>query len=124
MNFLEKLNYMLEKENLNRNSLSKQSGIPYTTIDGWYKKGYDEMRLSTLKKLANFFNTDLEFWVENNNTSSVLMNEHTLSPDEKEIILNYRQLNKEGQQVLSDFADTLVSSKKYEKYNNIQTKNA
>ena len=102
MNFLEKLNYMLEKENLNRNSLSKQSGIPYTTIDGWYKKGYDEMRLSTLKKLANFFNTDLEFWVENNNTSSVLMNE-------SDIVGKYTAVNATIPEGSMFYSDVLVN---------------
>lgn len=39
MDFLEKLNYLMEKNHLNKNTLSKACNIPYTTIDGWYKKG-------------------------------------------------------------------------------------
>lgn len=63
MDFLEKLNQLMKKNNLNKSTLSKSSGIPYTTIDGWYKKGYDGLKLSTLKKLSNFFNTTLDYWV-------------------------------------------------------------
>ena len=40
MDFLEKLNYLMHENNLNKSTLSKACEIPYTTIDGWYKKGY------------------------------------------------------------------------------------
>ena len=38
MDFLHKLDFLMEKYGLNKNSMSQNSGIPYTTIDGWYKK--------------------------------------------------------------------------------------
>lgn len=46
---------------------------------------------------------------------------HTLDKQETQLISLYRQLNTEGQDILIDTADTLVSSKKYEKCNTIQT---
>ena len=64
MYFLEKLDYLMKEKNLNKNTLSKACGIPYTTIDGWYKKGYEGLKLATLKKLADFFGTSLDYWVE------------------------------------------------------------
>ncbi len=39
MDFLEKLDYLMKQNNLNKSRLSKACDIPYTTIDGWYKKG-------------------------------------------------------------------------------------
>lgn len=62
MDFLEKLNYLMERDNLNKSTLSKACDIPYTTIDGWYKKGYEGLKLTTLRKLAKFFGTSLDFW--------------------------------------------------------------
>ncbi|MCI8414119.1 MAG: helix-turn-helix transcriptional regulator [Ruminiclostridium sp.] len=62
MNFLEKLNYMMEKNHLNKSTLAKASGIPYTTIDGWYKRGYGGLQLTSLRKLAEYFDTTLDFW--------------------------------------------------------------
>ena len=62
MDFLEKLNYLMDKNKLNKSTLSKACDIPYTTIDGWYKKGYEGLKLTTLRKLANFFGTSLDFW--------------------------------------------------------------
>lgn len=71
MDFLEKLNYLMKKNNLNKNSLSKACNIPYTTIDGWYKKGYEGLKLTTLRKLADFFGTSLDYWAVENNDLSV-----------------------------------------------------
>ncbi len=62
MNFLEKLDYLMQQKGLNKSSLSKSCNIPYTTIDGWYKKGYEGLKLTTLKKLADFFGTSLDYW--------------------------------------------------------------
>ncbi len=62
MDFLEKLNYLMEKNHLNKSTLSKACNIPYTTIDGWYKKGYEGLKLTTLRKLAEFFGTSLDYW--------------------------------------------------------------
>ena len=67
MNFLEKLNYLMEKKHLNKNTLSKACHIPYTTIDGWYKRGYEGLKLTTLRKLADFFETSLDYWVSEDN---------------------------------------------------------
>lgn len=67
MDFLEKLDFLMEKNNLNKHSLSKVCDIPYTTIDGWYKKGYEGLKLTTLRKLANYFDTTLDFWANDIN---------------------------------------------------------
>lgn len=68
MDFLQKLDFMMKKYSLNKRTLSQNSGIPYTTIDGWYKKGYEGMKISTLRILASYFNTVLDFWIQDNIT--------------------------------------------------------
>lgn len=67
MDFLEKLNYLMDKNHLNKSTLSKACNIPYTTIDGWYKKGYEGLKLTTLRKLAEFFGTSLDYWASEDN---------------------------------------------------------
>lgn len=62
MNILEKLDYLMKTNGLNRHSLAMKSGIPYTTIDGWYKKGWEKMYLTSLKKLSAFFKVSMDFW--------------------------------------------------------------
>ena len=61
MSFLTKLDKLMQDKNINKNQLSKESGVPYTTIDGFYKKGPDNIKLSTLKKLASYFGCSLDY---------------------------------------------------------------
>lgn len=63
-NFIDKLDYLMEHQQLNRNILSGKSGIPYTTIDNWYKRGYEGLKLTTLKKLSNALNVDIDYWID------------------------------------------------------------
>jgi transcriptional regulator with XRE-family HTH domain len=62
MSFLNKLELLMKEKNIdNINQLSKETGIPYTTIDGFYKKGTENIKLSTLRKLADYFNCSLDY---------------------------------------------------------------
>lgn len=113
MDFLEKLNQLMLEKGLNKSTLSRECGIPYTTIDGWYKKGYQELRLSTLKRLATFFNTSLDYWANDNEFNL------TLSDHEKKLILMYRRKRElqpavdklldisESDSIAADAADTV-----------------
>ncbi len=61
MDFLNKLDALMAVHGLNKHTLSIQCGVPYTTIDAWYKKGYNNAKLSTIQKLADFFGTTLDY---------------------------------------------------------------
>ena len=63
MNFLDKLNFLLNKYQLNKHTFALASGIPYTTIDGLYKKGYKKIKLDTLEKIAHYFNVPIDYLV-------------------------------------------------------------
>ena len=57
MTFTEKLVYLMNKNGIkNRSQLSKQSGIPYTTIVGFFEKGTENIRRTKFIKLSVFFN--------------------------------------------------------------------
>ena len=61
--FLERLDMLLAEKRIRKSTLSRESGIPYTTIDGFYKKGYENIKLSTLQKLADYFDVSVDFLV-------------------------------------------------------------
>lgn len=92
MTLLEKLDDLMKRHNLNKGQLSNKADIPYSTIDGFYKKGYDNMKLSTFKKLCLYFDVDM---------TSMAYDELEIQPfdpermhttrREREIILKYRQ---------------------------------
>ena len=64
MTFLDKLDLLMQCSGLNRNKLSIMSGVPYTTIDGFYKKGYENAKISTLKKIAKALGCSLDYLIE------------------------------------------------------------
>lgn len=61
MNFLEKVSFLMQEQGLNKRTLSQKSGIPYTTISDWYNKGFENTRISTVKKLATYFDVTLDY---------------------------------------------------------------
>lgn len=66
MNLTEKLDFLMSEKNMNKRNLSMETGIPYTTIDGFYKKGTENIKLSTLKKIADYFNITLDEIADDN----------------------------------------------------------
>ena len=61
MNFLEKLDSLMSEMSINKAELSRISGVPYTTIDGFYKKGYENAKISTIRKIARALGTSLDY---------------------------------------------------------------
>lgn len=107
MDFLEKLNLLMRENKLNKNSLSKSSEIPYTTIDGWYKKGYESMQLTTLKKLSNFFETSLDFWANDDIDDPTYgkANGFKVEFTEMQLVKKYRLLDTYGKEAVDDILD-------------------
>ena len=64
MTFLEKLDRLMDEKSVNKADLSRISGVPYTTIDGFYKKGYENAKISTIRKIAHALETSLDYLVE------------------------------------------------------------
>lgn len=65
MSFTDRLEYLMDRNGIkNKSELAKISGIPYTTIDGFYKKGSDNIKLSTLRKLAKCLHCSLDYLTE------------------------------------------------------------
>lgn len=88
MDFLDRLDSLMRARGINKNKLSKESGIPYTTIDGLYKKGYENTKLSTVRKLCAYFGVSMDYLVgtEHSSTSKI-----SITDQENQIILAYRQ---------------------------------
>lgn len=59
--FLEKLDLLMAEKGITRGGLAKGSGVPYTTIIGLYEKGYENVKLSTIRKIAGFLNVSIEY---------------------------------------------------------------
>ena len=60
MTMTEKLDILMARRNMTRGKLASATGIPYNTIVGFYTKGYNNIKLSNLKKVADFFDISLD----------------------------------------------------------------
>lgn len=60
MSLTDKLDRYMKEKNISRLQLAKESGVPYTTIVNFYEKGTKNVKLSTLKRLADYMNCTLD----------------------------------------------------------------
>ena len=60
----EKLDRMMARERLNRRQLAAATGVPYTTIDGWYKKGTRNAKLKNIRIIAEFFGVPVDYLLD------------------------------------------------------------
>ena len=63
MNIAERIDRLMVAQHINRRQLSIGANIPYTTLDGIAKKGGHNIQLTTLIKLADFFQVSIDYLV-------------------------------------------------------------
>lgn len=93
MTFTEKLDGLMAERHLSRAGLSRASGIPYTTIIGFYEKGAENIKLSTLRRLADFFQVPVGYLAGD--------------PAAAAAPAHYGELSPKGQQLVDNFIDAL-----------------
>ena len=64
MKLTDKLDGLMKEKGINKVELSELTGIPYMTIVNFYKKGTDNIKLSTLRKLSKYFKVTLDYIVD------------------------------------------------------------
>lgn len=79
MKLTDKLDQLMAERNINKPELSRGSGVPYTTIDNFYKKGTDNVKLSTLKKLSKFFGVSLDYLADDDEDDRFVIKEEPAS---------------------------------------------
>ncbi|MDD6189249.1 MAG: LexA family transcriptional regulator [Clostridiales bacterium] len=89
--FPENVRALMEERGINKRELSLGSGIPYTTIDGWFKKGGDNVHLGTLLRLAEYFNVSLD---------SLAGTDGGMTPAEQLMLGRWRRLDEHGQRMV------------------------
>lgn len=96
MNFLERIDELLKARDLNKNQLAVLTGIPVSTIYGWYKKGYGSITLPTLLKLSEFFGCSMEYLV--NGAKDI---QKMPSPAALDVARHYDTLSESAQKLIS-----------------------
>ena len=103
MGLTDKLDLLMKNKNINKAELARASGVPYTAIDGFYKKGTENAKLSTLKKLCTYFECSLDFLADDSVLNDFQNNSISFSNSE------YTQ---EELKEISTFANFLKSQRK------------
>lgn len=100
MDFLDRLRMLARTKGLENNmQLSKASGVPYTTLDNFYRNGYENVKLSTLKKLAMCLGCTIEYLVNGSPDSN------ELSHEAMEFARRFDKLDAHGKRVVSAILD-------------------
>ena len=97
MGLTDKLDLLMKERNINKADLARESGVPYTTIDGFYKKGSENAKLSTLKKLCTYFNCTWDYLADDDvgdqpTTIAAHKDGENFTPDELAKIEEYKKL--------------------------------
>ena len=96
MNMLQTLDRLMSEKSLNRSRLAQQSGVPYTTIDGLYKKGFENVKFSTLLKLAKALGVSLDELVGDD----APLGKQKLDHDDLTVARDYHELDKHGKRLV------------------------
>lgn len=111
MNFTEKLNCLMKEKNITRGILAEKTGIPYNTIVGFYTKGYHNIKLSNLKRLAEFFDISIDILSDDSKNLS----ENAESREKDLFGEKYRGLSKKGRNLVDNIVDSLLDMENPEK---------
>lgn len=60
MTVLEKVEYLMSKNGINKRQLSIRAEIPYSTISNLWVRGSDSMRLPTFRTICDFFDVTMD----------------------------------------------------------------
>lgn len=81
MDLIQKIQLLMKKNNIkNTSQLSKETSIPYTTLKSIFDGDVNDIRLSTSKKLCNYFNITLDELLDD----SISLINYKISNDEKQ----------------------------------------
>ena len=94
MNFLCNLEFLMDRNKINRSELAKAIGIAPSTINAWYSKDYKGITLKNLSKLASFFDVSMEALVYGDQSSLTFTLEN-YTEAELQAIYNFSQYIKE-----------------------------
>ena len=112
MSLTDKLDELMALNGIkNKAELARLSGIPYTTIDGIYKKGSENLKLSTLKSLCRVLGCSLDELVTGKTVPDIAV----FTEDDTALLIAYHDLNDDGRRRLEQYAAELSDIEKYKK---------
>lgn len=75
MDFLDNLDFLLKAHNMKRADLARAIHIAPSTINSWYARGTDKIKLQVLIDIADYFRVSLEFLINGNKSVEMIAND-------------------------------------------------
>ena len=100
MNVLERILYYRKQKNWTEYQLAEKSGLTQSTISSWYRKNMLPT-IPSLEKICDAFGITLAQFFSNNSDS------FTLTPLQRDLLIESTRLTEEQQRALLDFFKTL-----------------
>lgn len=104
MKFTDKLDALMKQRGITRGRLAEETKIPYNTIVGFYTKGYHNIKLTNLRKLADYFGVSLDA-LGNDDISIDEINESRELDDLNE---KYSALSLKGKDLVKNMIDGIL----------------
>ena len=89
------------------------SDVPYTTIDGFYKKGYENAKISTIRKIAKALDVSLDYLIDD--APMEKEKSPSISDEEQEALYKFNLLDAKDQGRVLGYMDRLLEDVKYQK---------
>ena len=106
---MENLRFLRESYKMSQQKLADQFGLAQSQIHG-YETGAYEPEIAMLKKLANFFDTSIDFLVGNTDICHKIepVEKYALNQEEAELVDKFRELRSEAKSSILIMMDTLL----------------
>lgn len=100
MDFLDRLRKLMEQNgDANNSVLAKRSGIPYTTIDGLFKRGWEKAQITTIQRICDYYGVSLDYMV---------YGADKLSDDAQMVAAKYDTLDAPGKELIAAVMDAQI----------------
>ena len=105
--FTARLNELLKETNTSKAALSKATGIPLTTMWGWFEKN-TQPAADKVVKIADYFEVSTDYLLGRESDIGIVNANANLAQDEIQLLVLYRQMNFQDKNQLIGFAKALV----------------
>lgn len=98
MKMINKIEFLMREAGLNRRQFSIKAGIPYSTVDNWFKVDCEKMQLPTFRVLCDFFGVTMDSmaWDDQEIVYRKDVKMPEITPAERDIIHAFRYLDDDG----------------------------
>lgn len=101
MNLLDNLDKLMKQKKLSRAELAKEVGIAPSTINSWFNRGYENVTLKALSKIASYFNVSIEELVNERPITVITFSSKDFTENELKAIVDFSDFlkSKRGEDV-------------------------